>query len=76
MLIPRRKTIVTQNVPMFKRAIRRRHWRNISIADSEFDERVHRPRTVCGLLDPRVFVKDLLEDLERVAVVVVTAVVE
>jgi len=46
------------------------------IADSEFDERVHRPRTVCGLLDPRVFVKDLLEDLERVAVVVVTAVVE
>jgi len=27
-------------------------------------------------LDPRVFVKDLLEDLERVAVVVVTAVVE
>jgi hypothetical protein len=48
----------------------------LTIAESEYDERVHRPRTVCGLLDPRVFVKDLLEDLERVAVVVVTAVVE
>jgi hypothetical protein len=48
----------------------------MTITDTKFDERVHRPRTVCGLLDPRVFVKALLEDLERVAVVVVIAVVE
>jgi hypothetical protein len=48
----------------------------VAIADTEFDQRVHTPRAVCGLLDPRVFVKDLLEDLERVAVVVVSAVVE
>jgi hypothetical protein len=48
------------------------------IADTKFDERVHRPRALCRLLDPRVFLKDLLEDLERVAVVVVvvSAIVE
>lgn len=37
--------------------------------------RAHRSRAASGLLDPRVFVKDLLEDLERVAAAAMVVVV-
>jgi hypothetical protein len=35
-------------------------------ACTESGKHAHRPRAASGLLDPPVFVKDLLEDLERV----------